>query len=356
MKSPFRAVCLTLLLYGFGLLNLVPAYAQASRTESKVAEVALAEGPNRLQALIEGAKKEGSLTVYGAMPTRDLKALVDAFTKKYGIKASIWRSSSENVVQRIVTEARSGKHSVDFLQNNAPAMAALQREKLMQKVNSPYHKELMPQAVPAHKEWVGLYVLAFVQAYNTNQVKKDELPKTYQDLLDPKWKGRLGIETDDPHWFAYVLKDLGQEKGIRLFKNIVETNGMSVRKGHTLLANLVASGEIPLSLDVYSYKAAQLKRKGAPVDWFVIPPAIAQFTSIGLLKHAPHPHAAMLFYDFMLNEGQKILFKRNYVPTSTKIDTPLNKVPMTFVDPELYIDMNDKWIQTFKDIFVNRSK
>jgi len=347
---------MTLLLFGLNLPGSVPAHAQAPKSESQVAAVALAQGPDRLQTLIEGAKKEGSLTVYGAMPTKDLKALADAFTKKYGIKASIWRSSSENVVQRIVNEARSGRFVVDFLQNNAPAMAALQREKLMQKVNSPYHDQLMPQAVPAHKEWVGLYVLAFVHAYNTNQIKKDELPKSYQDLLDPRWKGRLGIETDDPHWFAYVLNSLGQEKGIKLFKDIVDKNGMSVRKGHTLLANLVASGEIPLSLDVYSYKAAQLKRRGAPVDWFVIPPAIAQFTAIGLLKHAPHPHAGMLFYDFMLSEGQKILFKRNYVPTSTKIDTPLNKVPMTFIDPVLHLDMSDKWIQTFSDIFVNRSK
>jgi len=356
VNSPFRAVYPVLLLFGCSLLGSASAQAQAPKPESKVAEVALAQGPNRLQMLIEGAKKEGSLTVYGAMPTKDLKALVDAFSKKYGIKASIWRSSSENVVQRIVTEARSGKFTVDFLQNNAPAMAALQREQLMQPVNSPYHEQLIPHAVPAHKEWVGLYVLAFVQAYNTNQVKKDELPKTYQDLLDPKWKGRLGIETDDPHWFAYVLKSLGQEKGVKLFKDIVSNNGMSVRKGHTLLANLVASGEIPLSLDVYSYKAAQLKRRGAPVDWIVIPPAIAQFTAIGLLKHAPHPHAGMLFYDFMLNEGQKILFKRNYVPTSTKIDTPLNKVPMTFIDPVLYLDMSNQWIQTFNDIFVNRPK
>ena len=356
MKNSFSTACATLLLLGSNFLNVLPACAQSTKPDSAVAKIALFQGENRLQKLIEGAKKEGELSVYGAMPTRDLKALVDAFSKKYGIKATIWRSSSENVVQRIVTEARSGRFTVDFLQNNAPAMAALQREKLLQQVHSPYHGDLIPYAVPAHKDWVGLYVLAFVQAYNTNMVKKDELPQSFQDLLDPKWNGRLGIETDDPHWFAYVLQSLGQEKGIKLFKDIVATNGMSVRKGHTLLANLVASGEIPLSLTVYSYKAAQLKRNGAPVDWIVIPPAIAQFTSIGMLKKAPHPHAAMLFYDFMLSDGQKILFKHNYVPTSTKIDTPLNKVPMTFIDPVHFLDMNNKWIQTFNDIFVARKK
>ena len=356
MNISFARACVTLLVLSSNVLIAIPAFAQSKKVESTVAEIALSQGEDRLQRLIEGAKKEGVLTVYGAMPTKDLQALVDAFTKKYGIKANIWRSSSENVVQRIVTEARGGRFDVDFLQNNAPAMAALQREQLLQQVNSPYHSDLIPQAIPAHKEWAGLYVLAFIQAYNTNQVKKDELPKTYKDLLDPKWKGRLGIEADDEHWFAYVLQELGREKGIKLFKDIVDANGISVRKGHTLLANLVASGEVPLSLTVYSYMAAQLKRTGAPVDWFVIPPAIAQFTSIGLLRKAPHPHAAMLFYDFMLGEGQQILFKSNYVPTSTKIDTPLNKLPMKFIDPVLFLDMNDKWLQTFNDVFVKRTK
>jgi iron(III) transport system substrate-binding protein len=356
VNSSLAKACATLLLLGSSFLVAIPAVAQSRKAEPPVAEIALSQGGNRLQRLIEGAKKEGALSVYGAMPTTDLQALVDAFAKKYGIKANTWRSSSENVVQRIVTEARSGRFDVDFLQNNEPAMAALQREKLLQQVNSPYHGDLMPQAIPAHKEWVGLYVLAFVQSYNTDKVKKDELPKTYQELLDPKWKGRLGIEADDEHWFAYVLQELGHEKGTRLFKDIVDANGISVRKGHTLLANLVVSGEVPLGLTVYSYMAAQLKRKGAPIDWFVIPPAIAQFTSIGLLKKAPHPHAATLFYDFMLSEGQQILFNRNYVPATTKIDTPLNKLPMKFIDPVLLLDTNDKWLQNFNDVFVKRTK
>lgn len=354
MHSSFAKACATLLVLASTFLAAIPALAQ--KAEQTVAEIALSQAADRPQKLIEGARKEGGLTIYGAMPTKDLQALVDAFAKKYGIKANIWRSSSENVVQRIVTEARSGRFDVDFLQNNEPAMAALQREQLLQPVNSPYHGDLIPQAVPAHREWVGLYVLAFVQAYNTDKVKKNELPKTYQDLLDPKWKGRLGIEADDEHWFAFVLQQLGQEKGRRLFKDIVDANGTSVRKGHTLLANLVVSGEVPLGLTVYSYMAEQLKRKGAPIDWFVIPPAIAQFTSIGLLRKAPHPHAAMLFYDFMLSEGQQILFQRNYVPTTTKIDTPLNKLPMKFIDPVLFLDMNDKWLQTFDDVFVKRTK
>ena len=109
--------------------------------------------------------------------------------------------------------------------------------------------------------------------------------------------------------------------------------GMSVRKGHTLLAQLVVSGEVPLALTVYNYKAEQLKKQGAPIDWFVIGNAIARPNGIGVARKAPHPHAAVLFYDFELSpEGQQIIANLEFVPTSKKVDTPLNKVPMAFVD------------------------
>ncbi len=345
--------CVALLLLGFHFLAAVPASAQSKKIES-TAEIALSQDPDRLSRLIEGARKEGVLNFYAAMPAEDITLLVDAFSKKYGVKVNVWRSGSENLIRRITTEARAKRFEVDIIQNNAPAMEPLRREKLLQQVNSPTHRELMPQAVPAHRDWVGLYSLIFLQLYNTNSVKKEELPKTYQDLLDPKWKNRLGIEAEDQPWFAYVLQDLGQEKGTKLFKDIVQSNGMSVRKGHTLLANLVASGEVPLGLTVYSYMAVQLKRNGAPVDWFVISPPIAQFTALALPKNAPHPHAAMLFYDFLLGEGQQILASRDYVPVSTKIESPMRNLPLKFIDPVSSLDDFDKWRQTFDEVFVKR--
>jgi iron(III) transport system substrate-binding protein len=121
-----------------------------------------------------------------------------------------------------------------------------------------------------------------------------------------------------------------------------------------LLSNLVASGEIPLSLTVYSNTPMQLKRQGAPVDWFLIPPAIAQFTSIGMPAKASHPHAAMLFYDFMLSDGQRILAQRDFVPSSNKVDAPLKKLPLKFIDPELFLDRNDLWTRTFNEVFLKR--
>jgi iron(III) transport system substrate-binding protein len=111
------------------------------------------------------------------------------------------------------------------------------------------------------------------------------------------------------------------------------------------------SGEIPLALTVYNYKAEQLRRQGAPIDWFTIGNAIARPNGLGVMRRAPHPHAAVLFYDFVLSEeGQKIL-AREFVPTSKKIDTPLNRMPMRFIDPRVTVDDYDKWKNLYTDLF-----
>lgn len=308
-----------------------------------------------MQRLVEGAKKEGELTLYQSAPIEDLAPIIDAFTKKYGIKVNSWRSSSENVLQRVITEARGGRFDVDVVENNAPEMEALHREQLLQQVKSPYIDDVIPQAIPTHKEWVGTTIDIFVQAYNTDKVKKEELPKTYQDLLNPKWKGRLGIEAEDQGWFATLTQELGGEKGVKLFKDIVAANGISVRKGHTLLTQLVASGEVPLGLTIYNYKPEQLKQKGAAIDWFLIPPTIAQFRTMAMTKKAPHPHAAVLFYDFMLAEGRSLLTKKAFVSTSKKYESPLTKVPLKFIDPATALDNQDRWVETYQQVIVNNA-
>lgn len=316
------------------------------------ADIALYENPDRLQRLIEGARREGELNIYTSTQASDLGAVVEAFEKKYGVKASIWRSSSEGVLNRALQEARAGRHMVDIVDSNGPEMEALSSEQLLQRVKSPYHADLIAPAIRPHGEWVGVRVNVFVQAYNTGLVKKEELPKTWEELVDAKWRGKLGIEQEDSEWLAGIYSEIGEERADKVFKQITASNGVSVRKGHTLLTQLVASGEVPLALTVYNYKAEQLRRQGAPIDWFTIGDAIARPNGVGVMRRAPHPHAAVLFYDFELSEeGQRIFAERDFVPTSQKIDTPLNKIPMTFIDPRVTIDEYDKWKNLYTDLF-----
>jgi iron(III) transport system substrate-binding protein len=331
----------------------LPAAAQAP---SDVAASMKLTGEARDKALAEGARREGNeLMVYHSSPVEDLKPLFEAFTKKTGVKVNNWRSSSENVLQRVIRETRAGKYEVDFIENNSPEVEALRREKMLQRVDSPYLADMQPYTVPAHHEWVTSTLDVFVHAYNTEKVRKDELPKTYQDLADARWKGRLGIEAEDQVWFGTLLQDLGEEKGTRMFRDIVAKNGISVRKGHTLLANLVASGEIPLALTVYNYKPPQLKAKGGNIDWFVMPPAVAQLRGIAITAKAPHPHAAALFLDFMLSDAQAMLAARNFVPASRKVASPLGNTPIKVIDPGQAIDRNDQWTRVYEDTITRKA-
>jgi iron(III) transport system substrate-binding protein len=334
----------------------LPAAGQV-KANATAADVANYAGADRMAKLIEGAKKEGQLNIYTSAQTDDMGALVQAFEKKYGIKVNVWRSSSEKVLQRAVTEARGNRFTLDVVETNGPELESLHREKILEKVNSPHLADLIAPAIRPHGEWVGTRLNVFVQAYNTNLVKKDEVPKRWEDLANPKWKGKLGIEQEDADWLAGQFTELGEEKAHKLFRDIVATNGISVRKGHTLLTQLVVSGEIPLALTVYNYKAQQLKEKGAPIEWFHIGPAIARPNGVGVAKKAPNPHAAVLFYDFEISEdGQKILAGRDFVPTNKKVDTPLNKIPMKFVDARVALDEYQKWEKLYDDLFLKRAK
>ena len=320
------------------------------------ADIAIYQGADRSQKVLEGAKKEGTLTIYSSATVDDMTALTTAFTKKYGIKTQVWRASSENIIQRAATEARGGRFDVDVFETDGVAMEAVHREKLLQEVRSPLLADLMPQAIRPHKEWIGDRVQIFTAAYNTRAIKKDDLPKSYDDLANPKWKGKLGIEAADHDWFSAVVAELGEEKGLKLFREVVAKNGMSVRKGHTLLANLVVSGEVPLALTTYLYRVLQLKNDGAPIDYLVLPPEIARAQGAGMARKAPHPHAAVLFMDFLLSDAQQILAKRDFIPTNIKVKPLPDNMPLTFVDPAALLDQNDKWEKLYKDIITNPAR
>src|SRR5258705_513578 len=193
-----------------------------------------------------------------------------------------------------MVEYRGGRYEVDAIETSAAEMESLHREKLLIEVKSSHIADIVPAALRPHREWVGDRLNIISAGYNTNLVRKQDAPKSYEDLLDPKWKGKLGIEADDAVWFGALANAMGEQKALKLFRDLVRTNGLSVRKGHTLLANLVISGEVPFSLTLYHYKAEQLKNAGAPIDWYVLPPGFARFLGTGILRRPPHPHGAAL--------------------------------------------------------------
>jgi iron(III) transport system substrate-binding protein len=334
------------------MLRWIPVLAVALAQGASAQSLLDYGGSDRTQRIVAAAKKEGTLTIYTTFAERDQPALLGPFEAKYGVKVVVWRAGTDKILQRTIAEARAKKNNVDVIHFGAPEMEALSREKILQAVTSPVHKDLQPGSVPPHREWAATLLSVWVQAYNTRLIRKQDLPKTYADLLDPRWKGKLGIEAKNEDWFASVVDIMGGgEKGLQFFRDLVERNGLSPRTGHTLLNNMVIAGEVPLALDIYNYMPEQAKRQGAPIDWFALQPAVARSNAIGIARRAPHPSAALLFYEYMLGEeGQRVLVKMDYVPANTKVASPLKGVKIVQTDPVRTLDESEKWKDLFEKI------
>jgi iron(III) transport system substrate-binding protein len=309
------------------------------------------------QDRVAAAKKEGALTLYTTIAEKDLPTLIKPFESKYGVKVNVWRAGTSNILQRAVQETAAKKYDVDVIHIGSPEMEALAREQVLLPITSPVQNDLQPGSVPAHRQWAATLLSVWVQAYNTKLIKKESLPKTYRDLLDPKWKGKLGVEGKDEDWFASVVDVTGGgETGLKFFRDLVATNGLSVRQGHTLLNNLVISGEVPLALNIYNYMPEQAKKKGAPIDWFAIEPAIARSNGVGVARRAPHPNAAMLFYEYLLGDAQQYFVSMDYVPSNTKVISPLKGIRIVQANPARSLDESDKWTGLFQSVVVRRSR
>ena len=299
-----------------------------------------------------GWAQDKTVVVYTSLAPTESGPLAQAFEKKTGIKVELWRALSEKVVQRAVTEARAGRFAFDVVETNAPEMEMMARERLFREIRSPHLADLPPASIPAHRMWIPDRMNFFVVAYNTSQVRREELPKDYLGFLDPKWKGRIGIEATDAEWMATLVKKWGEEAGLVHFRKLAEMKP-DVRKGHILLAQLVASGEIPVGLTIYNSNAESLKRKGAPIDWIPVEPVVARAQGIAVARNAPHPKAAAAFVDFVLSpEGQELLNSMGRVPVSTKVRTHMNNFEYTVVDPVTMLDEQEKWNKLWESLFI----
>jgi iron(III) transport system substrate-binding protein len=341
MKTTLRLFAVAAL-----LLSQIPAWANDS--------VYRYRGADRERRLLENARKEGSVVLYTSLAPTESGPLGQAFEKKTGVKVEIWRAISEKVVQRAVTEARAKRFAFDVIETNGPEMEIMAREKLFSEFHSPHLADLPASAIPAHRQWVPDRVNFFVVAFNTGKVKREEIPKSYSGFTDPKWKGRIGIEATDAEWMATLIKKWGEPAGMAYFRKLAEMKP-DVRKGHILLAELIAAGEIPVGLTVYNSNAESLKRRGAPIDWLPVEPVVGRPQGIALGRYAPHPHAALLFVDFVLSpEGQELLNSMGRVPVSTKVKTDLNRFDYTMVDPVTVLDEQERWNKLWEGLFIQK--
>jgi iron(III) transport system substrate-binding protein len=303
-------------------------------------------------AWIARAKREGAVTLYTSMQLVDSRPLTEAFEKKYGIKVSLWRASGEKVAERVVTESRGGRFDVDVIETDGAQVEILYREKQLAKLAVPSIADVPQEILQPHGYYAPTRLTLYVMSYNTNLVNPDEVPKGYADLLKPRWNGKLALESDDVPWFASVVKAMGETQGTAYFRRLAAMKP-SMRKGHTLMAEMVAAGEIEIAIDTHVQGVARLKEKGAPIEWKPLQPAFGQPSSSGVAARAPHPEAARLLTDFILSrEGQEIIKSRNRVPVSRAVDSPLNKFQYRLIDPAIALDEWDKWSALWSALFL----
>ena len=304
--------------------------------------------------LIRGARKEGQVVFWSSMRIDDSKSLASGFETKYpSIKVEIFRAGGEQIVNRASAEHLAGKTTYDVL--NAFALKVLQNRGLLQPYGAPEAAHYVTGFKDPQNHWVSLYSGYNVIGYNTKLVARGEAPKNWEDLLQPRWKGKLGMDDEEYFWHAGMLKYWGEDKG-RKYMEALSRQGLQFRNGHALLADLMSVGEFPVAVVVYPDQIEQMKLKGQPVDWVkTSDPILVNLAPVAVAAKAPHPNAAKLFLNYSISkEGQEILQKarrasaRHDVPPLVP-DMDPKKLKLVPLDPE--IPTNAEHIKDFRRVF-----
>ena len=276
---------------GFVLARLNPTVAATAA--DVVAKLQRAPEAQRQALLEDEAKKEGAFSFYGTMSTDHSTRLLAAFRARYPfLKINHYRSGSTALLSKILTETRAGRYDFDAVDQEPGSIFEMARLGLIEKYLSPNRRFVREEMMDKEGFWTGGYHVVVVTGYNTKLVRKDEVPKSYEDMLQSRWKGKMVLDTQDADWFHTVLDYMGEEKGLAFMKRLAQL-APEMRTGHTLESQLLAAGEYSMSPILYGYRVAQMMAEGAPVDFAMIDPVISKPRMSALAKQAQHPHAAI---------------------------------------------------------------
>lgn len=288
-------------------------------------------------SLYEKAKEEGKALLYTSFSGRDVKELQDVFQKKYpGVTLEVFRAGGPKVLQRIMTEHRAGSDFVDVVMTKGDALYLLHKEKLLAKWDSENRKAYDDQFKDPDGYWLDVYPTVHSIAYNTKMVSSKNIPRHYTDLLKPRWKEQIGLNTNNFMFLYAMLHLYGKEKGMDFLKKLA-TQKPQVRTGGTLTATLVAAGEFPLAVSINANNIENIKEKGGPVDWARLEdPMYADLHPVAVMAKAPRPNAARLFADFVTSkEGQLMIKKQGRVTARRDVEPKIaiNRSKLRIVDP-----------------------
>lgn len=355
-------------LLGFWLMFLLAgvcadARAAAPREPEEIwQELLKLPGETRQKRLVEGARTEGKAVVYGNISADHLERLRLDFGKRYGVKLDGFRASGEQVANRLLTEARAGKLDVDVMAPSNEHIPTLIKAGVAGRYNSP-ERAAFPDS---HKDRLGYWTAydynVAVIAYNSRLVPAQEAPKKYEDFLESKWKGNFAIDMDPDKSLMGWFKIWGIERA-KKYLQAISKNEVVVRKGHTLLTQLLCAGEFKAAIDLYAYRLADLKHtRGCPVEISYPDPTPATPSPVGVIKTTPRPYAAALLLDYLLSEPAQRIFaeagrisaRRDVRPRYPEIDLEAKGVKILLLTPDDAVQYEKPYQQLREEFLLNR--
>lgn len=354
-KARFGRAVLTIL--ALGLLGVGPAGA---------ADILTYSGPDRQAKLIEGAKKEGKLTVYSALTVNQaLRPLVEGFKKKYPfIDANFWRGSSRKIAQKVLAEMRSDALAADVLEGSGLSQIMVKAKGVVPFI-TPAADGIDKKYRDPKNLWVASRFSYFGTAYNTKIVPEGTQPKTYADLLKPKWRNKIawraGSETGALLFITNARITMGEDEAASYLEKLSKQNIVNFKGSARTLVNRVVEGEYPLAIQIFAHHPLISLQKGAPVNTQMMEPVASVNGTIMVPKGVKRPHGTMLFIDYYLSEeGQALLKKARYFPVLAnmrprkeleRITPRLANLKENFVSPAKLFAMRKTSDKIYKKLF-----
>jgi iron(III) transport system substrate-binding protein len=344
------------------LLALSPGLAAAGAapetTGSVLAKVNKLPPEQRQKVLMEKAKAEGQVSFYSSLQAQQIDPFIRVFQKRYPfIRVNPYRVSGNRQVIKIQTEMNAGNHLFDVTNGSSEQAGAIKKIGAVDPYFSPQREFYAGANKDKEGFFTSFYVIPIVLGYNTNLVKREDAPRTYEDLLQPKWKGNMFLDDEAYEWFAVLLKHMGREKGLQYMRNLAKQDLRMVR-GRTAQSQLLTAGERPLAIVLSGHTVLDLKARGAPIDQVILDPYFAQANKLMLSRRAPHPHAAALFMDWALSEeGQSIIttFGRVVARKGVKQRFPeLVEKESFLVDVDFIAPIMEQSGKEFSQVFLGR--
>ena len=347
------------ILAGFALYLLTLSEVFAASAPMTVSQLALYQGADREKVLIEGAKKEGQFTIYDSHTW--FRTIAKEFEKKYPfIKVSEFRTDGRSLIKRALEEIAAGQYIADVIATTSEQMAIMKREGVFQEYNladARYYPDDVKMKGKNGFYYIGHYETYNSLGFNTSLIPPAEAPKTMSDLLNPKWKGKMSIvsTTTGTRWIGSTLNVMGREFLDKMADQDVKVQNMS----GAALAGLVVSGEVPLSPTIFDANIHTAKQKGAPVEWRPLEPVVTTVSYSGLTLKPTHPHAALLFLEYLHSkEGQQLIMKGGLWSPREDIGTVEQKFKKSYIDEKYSIDEAEKkfaeWDKLMQQLFIRK--